>query len=249
MSSLHSPPSLENGILRHIAIIMDGNGRWALERGLPRVNGHQKGVEAIRTVVRTCIEKEVKILTLYAFSQENWKRPAHEIRMLMKLLDYFLTKELKSLKRQGISFRVIGRINGLPPAIQRKIHQVIKETLGGNKLILNVALNYGSRGEIVDAAKQILADIKSGKVNLKDLSEELFAQYLYTKDLPDPDLLIRTSGEMRLSNFLLWQLSYSELYVTKKFWPAFGREDLLQAIREYQCRQRRFGDIGKTHAS
>ncbi len=233
-------PEEASNFPKHVAVIMDGNGRWAKERGLPRVAGHRAGVKTVREIVKASIDFGVPILTLYAFSQENWKRPKEEITVLMKLLDFFLDKELKNLIRQGVQFRTLGRIEALPLGVQKKIKEAVEKTKNNDKLILNIALNYGARTEILDAVRAILQDAPA------ELTEEYFSGQLYTQGLPDPDLLIRTSGEMRLSNFLLWQLSYAEFYVTKKYWPDFSREDYLKALREYQKRERRFGDI---HAS
>jgi undecaprenyl diphosphate synthase len=237
---------LKNKIPAHVAIIMDGNGRWAKARGLPRVAGHRAGVQAVREVVKASIDLGIPVLTLYAFSQENWKRPREEVSVLMELLDFFLNKEIKNLKDQGVSFRTIGRIEALPPHILEKVHEAAALTQGNDKLILNVALNYGARAEILDAVGRILEErSKTPGVPSQDdfLTEQFFSDHLYTHGLPDPDLLIRTSGEMRLSNFLLWQLSYSEIYITKKYWPDFNKKDYLDAIEEYQRRERRFGDV------
>ncbi len=224
----------------HVAIIMDGNGRWAQERGLPRVAGHRAGVKSVRNAVKAAIDLGVPILTLYAFSQENWKRPKEEVSVLMELLDFFLDKEIKNLVKQGVCFRTIGRIEALPSRVQKKIAEAVDKTANGGKLILNIALNYGARTEILDAVRSLIkegADLNGG------LTEEIFSEHLYTRGLPDPDLLIRTSGEMRLSNFLLWQLSYAEIYITKKYWPDFGSEDFVKAVRDFEKRERRFGDI------
>jgi undecaprenyl diphosphate synthase len=239
-----SGASVKNGLPKHVAIIMDGNGRWAAERGLPRVAGHRAGVKSVREAVKASIDLGIPVLTLYAFSQENWKRPKEEVSMLMDLLDYFLNKEIKNLQKQGVSFRALGRHEALPEPILKKLDEATRLTAGNTKLIFNIALNYGARAEILDAVKEILVEYKKNGANgLPDLSERYFADKLYTRGLPDPDLLIRTSGEMRLSNFLLWQLSYSEIYITKKFWPDFGREDYVKAVKEYQKRERRFGDV------
>ncbi len=236
----------KNKLPQHVAIIMDGNGRWALERGLPRIEGHYAGAKTVKSIVKCCANVGVPILTLYAFSQENWKRPKEEVELLMKLLDYFLDEEIKALVKNGVRFQTIGRIEALPPAILKKLKEAAAVTAGNRKLILNLALNYGARTEILDAVSKIL---KRSKIDPRMsngsewLTEEVFSRYLYTAGLPDPDLLIRTSGEMRLSNFLLWQLSYSEIYITKKYWPDFTCEDFGQAIEEYQKRERRFGDV------
>ncbi len=234
-------PEETSYIPKHVAVIMDGNGRWASERGLPRVAGHRAGVKTVREIVKASIDFGVPILTLYAFSQENWKRPKEEVTVLMKLLDFFLDKELKNLIRQGVQFRTLGRMEGLPLGVQQKLKEAVEKTKKNDKLTLNIALNYGARTEILDAVREILKDAPT------ELTEDYFSSHLYTQGLPDPDLLIRTSGEMRLSNFLLWQLSYAEFYVTKKYWPDFTREDYLKALREYQKRERRFGDIHASH--
>jgi undecaprenyl diphosphate synthase len=231
---------------RHIAIIMDGNGRWAQERHLPRIMGHRAGVKAVREAVKGCIELGVPYLTLYAFSQENWKRPRPEVTRLMQLLDRFLDSELASLVRQKIRFRAIGRLEALPPAVQAKVGKVTERTAGFRRLTLVIALNYGSRREIVDAARSVWRHLAEGKIGPRELErfdEGDFASHLYTAGLPDPDLLIRTSGEMRLSNFLLWQCSYSEIIISKKYWPEFTREDLHEAVREFGQRERRFGAV------
>ena len=235
-----------NKIPQHVAIIMDGNGRWAQGRGLPRVAGHRAGVQAVREIVKTALGLGIQVLTLYAFSQENWKRPKEEISVLMDLLDYFIDKEIQNLVKEGVKVRTIGRIEALPPHTLAKVLQAVESTRNNNKLILNIALNYGARTEILDAVERILKESKDGKLSrdgASALTEEEFASHLYTAGLPDPDLLIRTSGEMRLSNFLLWQLSYAEIYITKKFWPDFKKDDFLKAIKEYGKRDRRFGDV------
>ena len=231
-------------IPRHVAIIMDGNGRWAQQRGLPRVAGHRAGVKSVREVVKTALEIGISVLTLYAFSQENWKRPKEEISVLMGLLDHFLDKEIKNLVKQGVRFRVLGRIEALPEKVQKKLMEAVEKTASNDTLVFNIALNYGSRTEILDAVREVLHDAQSNTALLNGgLDEAYFSERLYTRGLPDPDLLIRTSGEMRLSNFLLWQLSYAEIYITKKNWPDFHRQDLLKAVRDYQKRERRFGDV------
>ncbi|OIO38916.1 MAG: di-trans,poly-cis-decaprenylcistransferase [Candidatus Omnitrophica bacterium CG1_02_49_16] len=232
---------------KHVAIIMDGNGRWAQSRGLPRVAGHKAGMNTVRESVKTAIELGIPILTLYAFSQENWKRPKEEISVLMDLLDHFVDQEINNLIKEGVSVRTIGRIEVLPEHTLAKVRQATETTAHNEKLILNIALNYGARTEILDAVSKILkeAAINPSRFDAsRALSEEEFSSRLYTAGLPDPDLLIRTSGEMRLSNFLLWQLSYSEIYITTKFWPDFHREDFIKAIAEYSKRERRFGDVG-----
>ena len=235
---------MENSLPKHVAIIMDGNGRWARQRGLPRIAGHRAGVETVKEIVRSSVEIGIEVLTLYAFSRENWKRPKEEVAVLMQLLDFFVDKEIKNLKKEGVCVKAIGRIEALPSKTLAKVRQAIRETSGNQKMILNIALNYGARTEILDAVGKILNEAKKDPSRFeKELDENLFSSYLYTAGLPDPDLLIRTSGEMRLSNFLLWQLSYAEIYITKKFWPDFKKADFMKAIREYQARERRFGGV------
>ncbi len=242
---------LENQVLdpkripRHVAIIMDGNGRWAKQRNLPRIAGHRTGSKSVKDIVKTARELNVEVLTLYAFSTENWKRPAIEVKSIMTLLKTYLKAEMQNMQENNISLRCIGEIEKLPPDVQKILSRVIQETAPqtGEKpsLILNLALSYGSRSEIVRAARIMAGKCLSGQFDPEDISEQLFASHLYTGGLPDPDLLIRTGGESRLSNFLLWQLSYSELYITETMWPDFKGESLVGAIRDYQSRERRFG--------
>ena len=226
-------------IPRHIAIIMDGNGRWAEQRNRPRVAGHQAGVSAVRAAVETCARLGVGALTLYAFSLENWKRPSAEVETLWRLLRVYLRAELASLLRQGIRFTPIGRLEGLPKAVRAELDVVTRRTEPNTGLRLNLAINYGGRAEIVDAVEKLLREGAA-------VTEESISERLYTSGQPDPDLLIRTSGEMRVSNFLLWQIAYAELYVTDTLWPDFGQRDLLEAILEYQRRDRRFGGLGES---
>jgi len=228
---------------RHIAIIMDGNGRWAKKRGLPRVFGHRQGAKSVERIVMACAEIGVEVLTLYAFSTENWVRPKREIKALMSLLGQFLDEKLAKLKKNNIKLRTIGNIGELPEAVQKKLKRAVRETEKNSRLILNLALNYGSRPEIVRAVKQISELVKVGKLLPAQIDEKVFSQHLYTAGTPDPDLLIRTSGESRLSNFLLWQISYAEIYVTRTLWPDFRKSDLLKAIADFQHRRRRFGGI------
>ena len=230
-------------IPRHIAIIMDGNGRWAQDRGLPRFRGHQKGVERIRDVIRAASEIGVGYLTLYAFSKENWVRPKDEVDFLMKLLSQYLDQELTELKKNRIRFNVIGRREDLPKEIQEKIERNMRETAAFDKLTLTLALSYSGRVEITEACRKIAAEVKAGKLAPEAIEEATIQGALYTHDLPDPDLLIRTSGELRLSNFLLWQVSYAEIYVTDKFWPDFSPEEFRKAIEAFQKRERRFGFV------
>jgi len=225
----------------HLAIIMDGNGRWATARGLPRIMGHRAGAEAVRRVVEAGCELGVKTLTLYAFSWENWDRPREEIRQLMELLDLFIRGEEKRLRANQVRLRAIGRLDELPPETFRNLRRVIGETAAFTRMTLTLALSYGGRQEIVDAARRLASLTRDGKLQPEQIDEALFSRQLYTGDLPDPDLVIRTSGEQRLSNFLLWQASYAEFYVTPTLWPDFSKRDLLEAITEYERRERRFG--------
>ena len=223
----------------HVAVIMDGNGRWAAQRHLPRVEGHRAGTEAVRDTVETAARLGIQVLTLYAFSVENWKRPATEVSTLMLLLKRYLRSELKTLLRNDIRFRVIGRMEELAPDIQDELNEAIQRTSANQGMLFNIALNYGGRAEIVDAARRA---IESG-IKPEELDEQRFASFLYTAGQPDPDLLIRTSGEMRVSNYLLWQIAYAEIYVTDTLWPDFRRRHLLDAVLAYQKRERRYGGI------
>jgi undecaprenyl diphosphate synthase len=223
----------------HVAIIMDGNGRWAAQRHLPRVEGHRAGIDSVRDTVETAARLGIKVLTLYAFSVENWKRPAAEISTLMMLLKRYLRLELNTLLKNDIRFRVIGRIEELARDVQDELQLGIERTAGNGGMLFNIALNYGGRAEIVDAVRRA---IESG-VRPADLDERMFGDFLYTAGQPDPDLLIRTSGEMRVSNFLLWQIAYAEIYVTETLWPDFRRRHLLEAVLAYQKRERRYGGI------
>jgi undecaprenyl diphosphate synthase len=223
----------------HVAVIMDGNGRWAEQRHLPRVEGHRAGIDAVRDTVETAARMGIHVLTLYAFSIENWKRPASEVSTLMLLLKRYLRSELKTLLRNNIRFRVIGRMEDLAPDIQDELRLAMDRTASSTGMLFNIALNYGGRAEIVDAARRAIA---SG-VRPEELDEERFAGFLYTAGQPDPDLLIRTSGEMRVSNYLLWQIAYAEIYVTETLWPDFRRQHLLEAVLAYQKRERRYGGI------
>jgi undecaprenyl diphosphate synthase len=228
----------------HIAIIMDGNGRWATARGLPRVLGHQAGAHAVRRIVEASCELGVKVLTLYAFSWENWDRPADEIQELMGLLDEFIRQERPTLLTNRVRLRAIGRLEEIEPAVLTTLRRVIAQTAHGERMTLTLALSYGGRQEIVDAARRLAQEVRAGLLRPEQIDEAVLTQHLYAPDLPDPDLLIRTSGEQRLSNFLLWQSSYTELYVTPTLWPDFTKEDLVEAIAEYERRDRRFGRVG-----
>jgi undecaprenyl diphosphate synthase len=230
-------------IPRHVAFIMDGNGRWAQQRGLPRIEGHRLGVETVRNVVETATELKLDQITLYCFSSENWKRPQIELDFLMALLCQFLILERPMILEQGLQFRVIGRIDELDEEVIQEIETTKSLTVNNTGTTLCLAINYGSRSEIVDAFKKMALNIEQGITKSDDISEELISSHLYTAGMPDPDLVIRTAGEMRLSNFLLWQMSYAEFYVTEKFWPEFREEDFYQAIYNYSQRDRRFGGL------
>src|SRR5437588_864015 len=228
----------------HIAIIMDGNGRWARRRNLPRVAGHKAGVEPVRIAVETCTRLGIQALTLYAFSVENWKRPRAEVDTLWRLLRVYLRRELPEIMRNGIRFGCMGRLDGLPVPVRQELEAAMDSTASNRGMRLNVAVNYSGRAELVDACNAIIEDARlEGNLGQLRITEESIASRLYTAGLPDPDLLIRTSGEMRISNFLLWQIAYAELYVTETLWPDFRRTDLLQAVLEYQKRDRRFGGL------
>ena len=236
-------------IPRHVAIIMDGNGRWAKQRNLPRIMGHKAGAESVKNIVRSARELNLEVLTLYAFSTENWKRPSFEVQGLMTLLKTFLKSELENMLANDISLRCVGEIEMLPPDVQKILKEVIQDTARDAEekpgLILNLALSYGSRFEIVRAARIMAEKCVSGQFDPDDFSEKLFASHLYTAELPDPDLLIRTGGEFRLSNFLLWQLSYAELYITETMWPDFNNEKFIEALKSFQSRERRFGQTSE----
>ena len=223
----------------HVAMIMDGNGRWAAQRHLPRVEGHRAGIDSVRDVVETSARLGIGVLTLYAFSMENWKRPRAEVNTLMMLLKRYIRLEIGALNKNNIRFRVIGRIDDLAPDVQTELELGIRQTAGNTGMLFNIALNYGGRAEIVDAARRAIA----AGISPESLDERQFSEFLYTAGQPDPDLLIRTSGEMRVSNFLLWQIAYAEIWVTDTLWPDFRRRDLLQAIVAYQKRDRRYGGI------
>lgn len=228
---------------KHVAVIMDGNGRWAELRGLPRIEGHREGINSVREMISLCLELGIQVLTIYAFSQENWNRPSQEINALMGLLEHYLSTERTGLIEQRVRFRAIGRIELLPPSARHWVRRTEQETAHLDKMTLAVALSYGGRSEIVDAVRSLLADAQAGVIEGRQIDETLFQQYLYTHPLPDPDLLIRTSGETRISNFLLWQSAYTELCFTPTLWPDFRRREFLLALLEYQKRERRFGRI------
>jgi len=234
---------MPDNIPRHIAFIMDGNGRWAKAKGLPRTVGHRRGVQRVKEIVRAAAEAKIQAVTFFAFSTENWQRSPKEVNVLMRFLDNFLDKEIKELHQKNIKFMVIGRAKPLPENILKKIKAAQDLTSANTGMAVVLALNYGARQEIVDAAKLLCRKAVKGELDIENLSEEDFSRCLYTAGLPDPDLLVRTSGEMRISNFLLWQLSYAEFYFPKICWPDFSKEELNKAIKEYQERERRFGRI------
>jgi undecaprenyl diphosphate synthase len=227
----------------HVAIIMDGNGRWAKGRALPRPLGHHAGMRAVREVIQGCLDAEVGVLSLFAFSQENWQRPAVEIGALMSLLEEYIARELDNLRSNGVAVRILGDIERLAPSARQAVYRVMEETAGGDRLALNLCISYSSRAEIARAARLLAEEAAAGRLDPRDIDEDALARRLYTAPWPDPDLLIRTSGEMRISNFLLWQLAYAELYVTPVLWPDFTRRHLFEAILEFQRRDRRFGRV------
>ncbi|MCF6150189.1 MAG: isoprenyl transferase [Candidatus Kuenenia sp.] len=234
----------KNGLLpEHIAIIMDGNGRWARQKKLLRIKGHEAGAEAVREITRECAKKDIKQLTLYAFSQENWKRPKREINLLMKLLKDFLIGERGEIRENNIRLTAIGRVWELPDFVQRELSISMEQSKMNTGMVLCLALNYGGRSEIIDATKKIAEELKEGKLKLEEITEESFKKYLYMPDMSDPDLLIRTGGEMRVSNFLLWEISYAELWVTDTYWPDFRKSHLEDALAEYANRERRYGGL------
>ncbi len=230
---------------RHVAIIMDGNGRWARRRFMNRISGHEAGAESVREVVRCCRELEIPYLTLYAFSKENWQRPQSEVSALWHLLKRFIRAELPELIDKEIRLVHLGDIDGIPPEVANEFLAAVERTAGFNRLTVNLALNYGGRHEIVRAAKRFAQDVEVGKFTAGELTPELFADYLFTRGVPDPDLLIRTSGECRISNFLLWQLAYTEIYISDVLWPDFRRSQFIDALLDYQGRERRFGKVSE----
>jgi len=239
----------EERLPAHVAVIMDGNGRWAKRRSLPRVAGHRAGVEPVRQTVETCARLGIKYLTLYAFSVENWKRPRSEVDMLWRLLRYYLRQELPTLVKNDIRLVAIGRLDQLPAPVRKELGDAVQMTSANHGLQVNLAINYGGRAEVVDAVNQLLEEARaSGDLAGLTIDEDAISAHLYTAGMPDPDLLIRTSGEMRISNFLLWQIAYAELYVTETLWPDFRRVDLLRALVDYQKRDRRFGGLSAAAA-
>ena len=238
------PPLRSDRMPRHVAIIMDGNGRWAQARGLSRIEGHREGLESVRAVVRGAGDLGVEALTLYAFSLENWNRPQAEVTELMRLLDHYLDVEIEEVIRNDIEVRVIGRIDRIPPGVRKRLEDAIARTRGNRAMKLIFALSYGGRAEIVDAARRLLAAAERGEIDPAHVDEKTFESYLYDPSIPDPDLLIRTGAEHRISNFLLWQIAYAEIHVTKVMWPDFDKKDLVEAIVDYQGRERRYGMTG-----
>ena len=236
------PPTTKT-VPRHIAIIMDGNGRWAKTRGLPRIKGHEAGAQAVRECVEGCGELKIEYLTLYAFSAENWQRPKSEVFALMRLLEKFLREKTPELIEKNVRLQAIGRLTDLPKNCQDQLHKTIEQTATNNGLTLILALSYGGRLEIIDGIKSLLRQIDSGHIDRAMIDVDMFSKHLYTRYYPDPDLLVRTSGEMRLSNFLLWQLSYTEMYVTPKLWPDFTKKDLFDAVEDFGQRNRRYGAV------
>jgi len=245
MSDSNKTKILPSDIPKHIAIIMDGNGRWARERTLPRIAGHREGVNSVREVTRICGEIDVEFLTLYTFSKENWKRPKKEVSALMTLLLRTINKEVKGLHKNNVKFNIIGDLEMLPPSTRKGLEEGISLTSQNTGLNLSLALNYGSRQEMLEATQTLAMQVKDGLISVGDINEELFSKYLYTNGIPDPDLMIRTSGESRLSNFLLWQSAYTEIYMTSTYWPDFREKELLEAILDYQKRERRFGKVSE----
>ncbi len=241
--TVHLSPEAKASLPRHVAIIMDGNGRWAKERSLPRIEGHRAGAESARVIIRTAGELGIKYLTLYAFSVENWNRPKEEVDALMKYLVHYLKTETPELNKNNVRLEVIGQVYRLPEGVQEHLRKSIATLTRNNGLTLIMALSYGGRTEIVDAVRSIANQVKAGELDPADITEQVFAQHLYTRNVPDPDLLIRTSGEMRVSNFLLWQISYTELLLTSTLWPDFRKPQFYAALEEYNRRHRRFGGL------
>ena len=238
---MHERRIRAEAIPRHVAVIMDGNGRWAERQGLDRVQGHRAGIEAVRATVRAAHELGVRFLTLYAFSTENWSRPKGEVDALMGLLEHYLAAELEELDRNGIRLRAIGRLERLPELARVKLKEALERTRDNSEMTVVFALSYGGRTEIADAARKLARDVESGKLDPEQIDEKTFGAYLYDPEIPDPDLLIRTGGEARVSNFLLWQIAYAELHVTDVMWPDFRKNDLVEAVWDYQQRERRYG--------
>ncbi len=244
---LSLPPDLNPERLpRHVATIMDGNGRWATQRGLPRIEGHRRGVRALKEMLRTCKDWGIEFLTVYAFSTENWRRPDREVRFLMSLFERLLQQELAELQQEGVCIQFLGELAELPPSLREQMRHSMEATANNREVCFNIALNYGSQREIVRACRHLAEQARQGHLDPDSIDERTFSRALYTAGHPDPDLLIRTSGEMRLSNFLLWQLAYTEIYVTETLWPDFDRAAFYRALRAYQDRNRRFGRLQET---
>lgn len=257
LKKLAEPGSIEETLLeridltrlpRHVAVIMDGNGRWAQARNLHRVEGHRAGITSVREIVETAARLELRVITLYAFSVENWKRPRYEVATLMMLLKEYLRKELATLMDNNIRFTAIGRVDGLDPSVQRELKYAEDQTARNSGLLFQIALNYGGRAEIVDTVNRIMAVLREREMSDAVIDEQFFSDHLYTANIDDPDLLIRTSGELRVSNFLLWQIAYAEIHVTKVLWPDFRRRHLFEAIIDFQSRDRRFGAVDESDA-
>ncbi len=255
LSKLAEPGSIEETLLeridfkrlpRHVAVIMDGNGRWAKSRNLPRVEGHRAGITSVREIVETAARLELRVITLYAFSVENWKRPRFEVATLMMLLKEYLRKELATLMENNIRFAPIGRIDGLDPSVRRELKYAQDQTGNNSGLLFQIALNYGGRAEIIDTVNRIMQVLREKEMSDAVIDENFFADHLYTANIDDPDLLIRTSGELRVSNFLLWQIAYAEIHVTKVLWPDFRKRDLYEAIIDFQTRERRYGGVDES---
>lgn len=241
MSCMTVKGFINQSLPKHIAIIMDGNGRWAKKRSLARIMGHRKGMDSVKEVVKACCELQIEVLSLYAFSSENWKRPKSEVKALMALLKKYIRSEINELHKNNIRVNAIGDLKKLPEDVLRLIHDGVKKTKNNSGMILNVALSYSGRDEILQSVSKIAEKVSLHKLDISEIDEEIFSDHLYTAGLPDPDLLIRTSGELRISNFLLWQIAYTEIYVTDVLWPDFKSKDLYKALDDYQKRKRRFG--------
>ncbi|MGN6552498.1 MAG: isoprenyl transferase [Verrucomicrobiota bacterium] len=242
-TALHLSSEAKASLPQHVAVIMDGNGRWARQRHLPRIEGHRQGAESARLIIRTAGELGIKYLTLYAFSAENWNRPKDEVDALMKYLIHYLKRETPDLNKSNVRLEAVGQIHRLPENVQEQLRKSIATLSKNNGLTLVLALSYGGRAEIVHAARSLARKVKAGELDPEDITEKVFAQHLYTRNWPDPDLMIRTSGEMRISNFLLWQISYTELVVTQTLWPDFRKPQFYEALEEYNRRHRRFGGL------
>ncbi|MGD2045690.1 MAG: polyprenyl diphosphate synthase [Gemmatimonadota bacterium] len=249
MSDLLDRLRLAGDVPTHVAIIMDGNGRWAGERGLPRHLGHREGMKAVRETISGAVEAGVEILTMFAFSTENWNRPAQEVSALMRLLQYYARRESAELRRQGVEVHVLGELDRIDDATRGAVDQIVANTRGGTELRLNLMISYGGREELIRSARLLAERVRNGEISPEEIDEDVLEDTLFTRDVPPPDLLIRTSGEYRISNFMLWQLAYTELHITPVYWPDFGREQLFEAILDYQSRERRFGRVGSSGSS